>query len=276
MKDRPAYNILRNALQSGLIQPGWTVIESSSGNMGIGLAQACLYFDLNLICVIDPKTTRQNAEILQAYGARTELVSEPDEITGEYLPARIQRVHSLMKSMDNCWWADQYSNIDNAKAHYQTMDEILQATNGMLDYLFCATSTCGTLRGCADYLRDKGLAARVIAVDAVGSVIFQGVPQTRLVPGHGASIRPELFNEHLAERHIHVSDRECVVGCRVLLRREAILAGGSSGAIITALFKMRNDIDNEATCVAILPDRGGALFGDDLLGRMGRAPFRQA
>ncbi len=256
IKDRAAYHILKNALNTGLIQPGATIIESSSGNMGIGLAQACAYLNMRFICVVDPKTTTQNIEILKAYGAEIDLVAEPDPVTGEFLQARINRVQYLSRSLPNSWWTDQYSNLFNAQAHYQTMHEIVTSLDGRIDYLFCATSTCGTIRGCAEYLHEHGLATTVFAVDAVGSAIFGSTPRKRLIPGHGAAKRPELYRSDLADRYIHVSDLDCVVGCRRLLKREAILAGGSSGGIIAAVDKVRLELPDDATCVVILCDRG--------------------
>jgi N-(2-amino-2-carboxyethyl)-L-glutamate synthase len=256
IKDRASYNILKNALESGIIQPGATVIESSSGNMGIGLAMACSMLRLKFICVVDPKTTKQNIEILKAYGAAVDLVSEPDPATGEYLEARLNRVRTLAQSIRNSFWTDQYSSIFNALAHYQTMQEIVQALDGEPDFLFLATSTCGTLRGCADYVHEHKLHTRVFAVDAVGSVIFGQASRRRLIPGHGASRRPALFQPDLAERCIHVTDLDCVVGCRRLLKQEAILAGGSSGAVITAIHKVSKELPAGSTCAAIMADRG--------------------
>jgi cysteine synthase A len=256
IKDRTALSILRSALNDGSILPGGTVIESSSGNMGIGLAQACRYFGLRFVCVVDPKTTSQNIEILRAYGAEIDLVSEPDPVSGEFLQARIDRVQTLRQVIAGSFWCNQYSNRFNPTAHYDTMDEIVAALNGEVDYLFCATSTCGTMRGCAEYVQNHGLNTRIVAVDAVGSVIFGDKPAKRLIPGHGAARRPELYRAGLADRCIHVSDLECVVGCRKLLRREAILAGGSSGAVLTAVENVREHIRDDAVCVVILCDRG--------------------
>lgn len=256
IKDRAAYTILRNALDRGIIQPGGTIVESSSGNMGIGLAQACAYLRLKFICVVDIKTTKQNIEILKTYGAEVDIVSEPDPRTGEYLQARLDRVRALTCSLENSYWTNQYSNVFNAIAHHQTMHEIATALGGAVDYLFCSTSTCGTLRGCAEYIREHNLDTRIYAVDAIGSVIFGLPARKRLIPGHGAARRPELYQPDLADRCVHVSDLDCVVGCRRLLRREAILAGGSSGATVMAVERMKRDIPAGATCVAILCDRG--------------------
>ena len=256
VKDRAAIKILEHALEKGDIKPGGTIVESSSGNMGIGLAQACAYLGIRLLCVVDPKTTSQNIEIMKAYGAEIDLVREPHPLTGEYLHARIERVKELVASMKNAFWPDQYANLNNPRAHHRTMSEVVSALGGEVDYFFCATSTCGTVRGCAEYCREKKLATKIVAVDAVGSVIFGGEPAKRLIPGHGAAVRPNLYEPWIGERVVKVTDLDCVVGCRRLVKWEAILAGGSSGAVLTAVDSMKHEIPRGAVCVALLADRG--------------------
>lgn len=256
-KDRPAMYIIQHALETGAVTPDSVVIESSSGNMGIGLAQACRYHKLRFICVVDPKTTAQNVRILRAYGAEIDLVREPDPVTGEFLQARLNRVQTLLQQIDNSFWPNQYANLGNPTSHYQTtMHEIATALDGDVDFLFCATSTCGTLRGCADYIHDHKLTTRIVAVDAAGSVIFGGERAKRLIPGLGAAVVPKLFQPDLADECIHISDLECVIGCRQLMREEAIFAGGSSGGVVMAIERIKARIPGDATCVAILPDRG--------------------
>jgi N-(2-amino-2-carboxyethyl)-L-glutamate synthase len=256
IKDRPALNIIRQGLRTGLIQPDTVVIESSSGNMGIGLAQVCSYYNLRFICVVDAKTTAQNVSLLMAYNAEVEIVSDPDPATGEYLPARIRRVEELTRKFQNSFWCNQYANEYNSRAHHQTMDEIVTALKGRLDYLFVATSSCGTLRGCTEYKRQSRLKVKIIAVDAVGSVIFGKEKAKRLIPGHGAAFVPSLYSEGLTDDYICVTDLECVIGCHRLLRQEALLAGGSSGAIVMAIERYLPKIPHGAVCVAIFPDRG--------------------
>jgi N-(2-amino-2-carboxyethyl)-L-glutamate synthase len=256
IKDRPALNIIRQAMESGIVGTETVIIESSSGNMGIGLAQACNYFGLRFICVVDPKTTTQNVRLLKVYGAEICFVLEPDAVTGEFLPARIKRVQQLLDSIKNSFWIDQYSNEYNSQAHHQTMHEIATALDGKIDHLFCATSTCGTLRGCREYLREHDLKTHVWGVDAVGSVIFGGQKANRLLPGHGAAIQPQLYQDGLADACIHLTDLECVVGCRRLIRQEAILAGGSSGGVFMAVERVKHEIAPGANCVLIFPDRG--------------------
>lgn len=257
IKDRPALEIIEDGLRSGHIGPDTVVIESSSGNMGVGLAQACSYHGLRFICVVDPKTAPQNLRVLQAYGAEIEYVAEPDPETGELLQARLKRVKALTERISPSFWPNQYANRNNSGAHYRTtMREVAEALDGRIDFLFVATSTCGTIRGCAEYARDHGLDLEVNAVDARGSLIFSDEQGDRMIPGLGAGLKPPLCEPSLIDRCIHVTDIDCVVGCRRLVCREAILAGGSSGGVVTAVGSSRERLPPGSVCVVILPDRG--------------------
>ena len=266
-KDRPAISIIRQGMRDGLIGPDTIIIESSSGNMGIGLAQVCSYYNLRLICVVDVKTTSQNFKILEAYGAEVDVVREPDRITGEYLQARLDRVKELLDRHPNSFWPNQYANVHNPLAHHQTMNEIVAELGADPDYIFCAVSTCGTLRGCSEYIRQHEMRTKVVAVDAMGSVIWGGQSAKRLIPGHGAAIRPQLFRDDLATECIHITDLESVIGCRRLAQQEAILSGGSSGAVLMAIDRIKKQIPWGATCVGIFPDRGerylDTIYSDD-------------
>lgn len=272
IKDRTALNMLLAKVRSGELVPRQsTVIESSSGNLAIGLAQICRYFGLRFICVVDAKTTAQNLAILKAFQAEIELITEPDPETGEFLPSRLRRVRELLERTPNAYWPNQYANPLNPQAHWQTMREIVEALPGPLDYIFCATSTCGTLTGVLDYIRANNLPTKVVAVDAVGSAIFGDESQRRLIPGHGASARPPLLDRDDSYTVVHVSDLDCVVGCRRLLAREAILAGGSSGALVSALERMRDEIPAGSNCVLVFADRGdrylNTIYSDEWVQR---------
>lgn len=257
LKDRPALEIIRYGIETGRINRDTVVVEATSGNMGIGLAQICRYLGLRLICVIDSKTTLSNQHLLKVYGAEVELVSEPNAATGDLLQARINRARQIADSIKNSFWVNQYANPCNAQAHRQTMREIFDVLEGEVDYLFCAVSSCGTLRGCADYLREAGLTRTKICVaDSPASVIFGGARGPRLIPGHGAGVTPGVYQHGLADRRIQVTDIEAVAGCRLLLSKEALLVGGSSGAILIAVHKMADEIPPAAKCVMIFPDRG--------------------
>ena len=255
MKDRAALNMVQGALKKGLIGPGSTVIESSSGNMGVGLAQACLHYGLKFICVADSRTNQTNIKVMRAFGAQIEVITDPKP-GQSLLEARLERVQELLDTIPGSFWCNQYANEDNPGAHHYTMEEIDKALGGKIDYLFCTTGTCGTIRGCSEYIKEHGLDTKIVAVDAVGSAIFGQKPGTRLVPGHGAAVRPKLFRDDIADEVVHIDDAGCVAGCRKLLAKEAIMVGGSSGALVSAVEKMSREIPDGANVVMILADRG--------------------
>ncbi|MGI5321205.1 2,3-diaminopropionate biosynthesis protein SbnA [Actinomadura nitritigenes] len=264
IKDRTALAMLRDGIRTGALEPGRSVVvESTSGNLGVGLAQVCVYHGLRLICVVDARTTARNLAAMRAFGAEVEVVTRPDPETGEFLPVRLRRVRELAETLPHAYWPNQYANPLNPSAHEQTMREIDQALDGRVDYLFCPVSTFGTLRGCADYARGRGLGTTVVAVDAVGSAIFGGPPAPRLIPGHGASVRPALADPAAADAVVHVTDLECVAACRRLVRREAVLAGGSSGAAVAALEKLAGTVPPGSRCVLVFPD-GGDRYLDSI------------
>jgi len=257
-KDRPSVAIVERALQTGEVNADTLIIESSSGNTGIGLAMVCAYHGLHFRCLVDPKVTQQNLDILSAYGAEIEMIEHPDPETGEFLPAKLKRIDEILEKVENSFWVNQYASDENSGAHYRsTIKEILRDLDGhMLDYLFIATATCGTIRGCLDYLVEHGYPTKVIAVDALGSQIFSNHKHKRLVPGLGSAVCPTLTPTEGIHKFLHVTDIDCVVGCRRLARTEAILAGGSSGAVISAIERMSGEIPENSTVVALLPDRG--------------------
>jgi len=250
-KDRPAARMLRAGIARGEIGPHTTVVESSSGNMAIGLAQACACLGLRLICVIDPKATPQHRKLLAAYGAIIDVVKPADD---DFLAARIARVKEIVSQHGDVFWPNQYANLENARSHRQTAGEIFDDLTP--DYLFCATSTCGTLRGCSDYIAERDLETKLIAVDAIGSAIFGDSRRPRLIPGHGASLRPPLVEGAEVRKVVHISDLDCVVGCRRLVTREGLLVGGSAGGVISAVERMKDSIAPGSVCVAILADSG--------------------
>jgi 2,3-diaminopropionate biosynthesis protein SbnA len=256
-KDRAAASMLTAAIRDGRVIPGkTTVIESTSGNTGVALASVCKYFHLPLICVVDGRMTAQHGNILRAFGATIDEVTVPDPATGELLPARLRRVQDLLRLHAPSFWPNQYGNVDNARAHRITCEEIFTQLGHAPDYIFCATGTCGTLRGCADSIAERGARTKMMAVDAVGSRIFGDLPQRRLIPGLGSAIRPPLVEGVAVARILHVSEGDAVRGSRRLLESEAILAGGSSGAVMSALARCDDILREPCTVVVVLADSG--------------------
>ena len=254
-KDRTALLMLTKALEEGELGDNSTVIESSSGNMAIGLAQVCRYLDLNLIVVTDPNINRHTRDLIQAYGAQIDRVTEADA-SGNYLKNRLKRVRQLRDTIPDSYWPNQYSNDLNPEAHYQTMKEIADHCAAPPDYILVSTSTCGTIMGCARYVQEHHLKTKVVAVDAVGSLIFGTSGGKRLIPGHGAGRKSDLLDESIIDHVFHMTDRECVIGCRRLLQLESILAGGSSGAVVMAAEKLQALVPQDSTFVMIFPDSG--------------------
>ncbi|MBE1444139.1 2,3-diaminopropionate biosynthesis protein SbnA [Paenibacillus sp. OAS669] len=255
-KDRPALFMLREAIRRGEVTSSSVVIESSSGNLAISLAQLCCYLGLRFISVVDPRTTEQHKRMIRAFHGEIDLVSEPDQATGEFLPARLRRVGELLKQIPNSYWTNQYGNPDNYLAHAETTMKEIGDQLGPIDYLFCGVSSCGTIRGCMEYIRSRQWTTRIIAVDAAGSMIFGGPKGPRKFPGLGSGITPDLYRPDMADHVVYVSDQDCVKGCRDLVRQEAILAGASSGGVIAAIRQCRGMIPEGSVCAAILPDRG--------------------
>ncbi len=256
MKDRSAAYIVERGLADGSIAPESQLIESSSGNFGIALATAARVHDLDFTCVVDPKTTPANLRILRQLGARVELVTEPD-VHGCYLDARLARVAELCRKLPGSVWINQYANERSWQAHYHgTAGEILADLDRPLDCLVAPVSTTATLLGLARRLRGTFPRLRVIAVDAAGSVIFGGPPGPRHVPGLGAGRRPELLAAGEIDEVVYVTDREAVAGCRALAASEGILAGGSSGAVVAAIERLRPRLPGHWQVLTVLPDRG--------------------
>lgn len=255
IKDRTALQLITQAMEKGNLKKGDTVVESSSGNMAIGLAQTCKYLGLNLEVVVDPMVNKQNTKIIKAYGGKVHLVTNPDN-QGSFLQARLNKVQEILSNSPNSFWPNQYGNPQNPIAHQQTMHEIIKDLGFAPDYIFAATSTCGTLMGCAEYIKKNNLKTKVIAVDALGSIIFGNAAGERKIPGHGAGRKSEFLNQELVFDVVHISDQECVDGCHRLLNSEALLCGGSSGAVTSAVKKLASSLPKGATIAMILCDRG--------------------
>jgi cysteine synthase A len=256
IKDRTAFHILRDAIVDGHVGPDTLIVESTSGNLGLGLAHICNYLNLRFVCVVDQRASKSILNIISLLGAQIVMVDSPAANSDTLLKARLDTVRRICDESEDAYWPNQYANRSNPAAHLETMREIFEQLEGAPDFLFVPVSTCGTLRGCVEYIRSHGLQTSVVAVDAVGSSITGNSPGKRLLPGHGAGILPAHYNSELASHHIHISDAESVEGCRRLLRFESLMTGASSGAAIMAFDKMMTKIPHGSTCVLILPDRG--------------------
>jgi len=256
MKDRPARFIVEHGLEDGTLRPGMRLVESTSGNLGIALAMVAGLHGLSFTAVVDPKTSPTNLRLLELFGAEVEMVTDLDE-AGGYLHSRVRRAHELADSTPNAVLVNQYANALNWQSYHHTAaEEILESVEGPLDYLVAAVSTTGSIQGVARRLRQEYPNLKVIAVDAVGSVIFGGPPAARQIPGFGASRVPEILQRSEIDQVLQIADAESAAGCRRLLSTEKIFAGGSSGAVVAGIEHLIPRLEGPARIVTLLPDRG--------------------
>lgn len=254
-KERTAASLLDAFISSGRLAPGGTVIESTSGNLGISLSRQCIMRGIRFIAVVDENANSSALQIMRAYGAEVDLVLNPAD--GNKLAARRQRVQDLLAQHPGAVTTNQYGSPDNPAAHYSsTMPEIMKALDGNLDFLFVATSTTGTLLGCQNYVREHQLSTQLVAVDAVGSVLFDGESALRRLPGLGAGVVPELSLQTNPDHVLRIKEIDMVRGCRRLAHREGILAGASTGAIVAAMDQMLPEIPAGSRIAFLVHDSG--------------------
>lgn len=256
IKDRPARHIVERWLSAGRLSADSRVVESTSGNFGVALALATGVHDLRFTAVVDPMATAAHVALMRQHGAEIVMVDQPDD-HGGYLMSRVETVRAICAQDDNAVWINQYANPLNTEAHFLgTGAEIVAQVDDPPDVLVVAVSTSGTIMGTGRRLKIAFPHLRIVAVDAAGSVIFNGLPGPRRLPGLGASRVPELLDPDLVDQVVYVNDEQAVAGCYQLLDEEGIMAGGSSGAVIWAIHQLAADLAPGSRVVTLLPDRG--------------------
>ncbi|GGC68608.1 pyridoxal-phosphate dependent enzyme [Hoyosella rhizosphaerae] len=256
-KDRTAASLVDSAFETGQLQSGGTVVESSSGNLGLALARSCLLRDVRFICVADSRTNKATISMMRALGADVRIVDAISAGTSELLAARLKEVARIVGEIPGAVNLNQYSNPANPQAHeLGTMAEIAEQTHGRVDHLFVATSTTGTLTGCRNFIDKTRMTTRITAVDSEGSALFGGTSRERFLPGLGAGLETRFSQDARLDDLVRVSEADCVRGCRLLARREAIIAGASTGGVVAALRRRLPSIDPADTVVLIAHDGG--------------------
>lgn len=261
LKDRTAFEILRQAIRRGDVTEETTLVESSSGNFATALAVFSKFLDLEFIPVIDPNITPVTERFLRRLCTRVIKVDRPDD-TGGYLKSRLQVVEDLRTSHPNCHWTNQYGNPDGMRAHYNTTGVEICDVLPSLDYVFLGVSTGGTIAGISRRVKEKFPLARVVAVDAEGSVIFGGPPKKRCIPGLGASIRPDLLTHAIIDDVIVVREGDSVRACHELLRKHGLFVGGSTGTVFSAIqqYFAKHPPNRRVTALFLCADRGTAYI----------------
>lgn len=256
-KDRAALRIIEDALADGRLRPGGMVVESSSGNMGLGLSVVCASYGIPFTCIVDPHTTPQNLALMRAYGTTVEVVTTEDPVVKSYLPTRLARVRQILDANPGAFWPNQYENQSGVAAHYHgTAPEIARQLGRFPDWLFVAVGTCATIQGTARWFKDQGAHTRIVGVDSVGSMVLGGQAARRKIPGIGSAQKSPILDLGLVDHAVQVEEDEAIAWCRRLAVGEAILAGGSSGCVLAAIDRMAAHFQDGDVVVGLLPDRG--------------------
>ncbi len=254
IKLKPARSMIDRFEREGKLAPGGTLIESSSGNLGVALSMICAARGYRFICVTDPNISRQNAGIIAAHGAELVIVRERDQ-NGGFLGTRISYIQQMLREDTSLVWVNQYENLYNPRAHYdQTARQIAKAFPH-IDYLFIGAGTTGTLGGVSRYFQQHRPETYIIAVEPVGSVTFGTPAGRRVIPGLGTSSPPFISRSVSFDQLVRITERETVRMCHQLARR-GLLLGGSSGTVLCAVHQMLPEIPPDAVIVAISPDMG--------------------
>lgn len=238
IKDRAAFYIINYLLDKRIITKNTTIIESSSGNFGVSLSAYTRLYGLKFICVVDKTTLPINEQIIKLNGAKVIRIDTPDKFGG-YLLNRIAKVKEIVTNTDDIYWINQYENVINAQGYYHTLGEEIcdEAPNHKLDYIFMGVSSGGTITGISRKVKERYPNAQVIAVDVEGSVIFDGKPKKRFIPGIGSSIKPRILQYAKIDQVVTIDEEETVAACRKLFKNHNIMVGGSSGSVYAAVHK---------------------------------------
>ncbi|MFF2044615.1 2,3-diaminopropionate biosynthesis protein SbnA [Kitasatospora sp. NPDC058170] len=256
VKLRAAGEMVDAAERSGALRPGMTIVESSSGNLGVALSLVAVSRGLRFVCVTDSRCTAASRRLMSTLGAEVQVVTEAHPDRG-LLGARLDRVADLCAAHPDYHWLNQYANPGNWTAHYRTTGPQIAKAFPDLDVLFVGAGTTGTLMGCARFFRENNPGVTIVAVDAAGSVTFGGPPGTRMIPGVGTSVRPAILDDSYVDDVVLVSEADTVRACRSLLRG-GFLLGGSTGTVVSGAARWldAHRPDGGLTAVAIAPDLG--------------------
>jgi cystathionine beta-synthase len=273
VKDRIALRMIENAEKQGLLQPGGTIIEPTSGNTGVGLAIVAQDRGYKCVFVCPDKVAQDKISVLRAYGA--DVVVCPGAVPPDHPDSYYSVARRLATQTPGGWQPDQYANPDNPAAHYHsTGPEIWRQTEGRITHFIAGIGTGGTISGTGRYLKEvSNGAVKIIGADPEGSVYSGGSGRPYLVEGVGEDIWPVTYDRDIADEVIAVSDADSFRMTRRLAREEALLVGGSAGLAVVAALKVAATADDDAVIVVLLPDGGrgylSKIFNDDWMADYG-------
>ena len=262
IKDRAAYYMIKDAEERGILKPGGTIIEPTSGNTGIGLAAIAAAKGYRAIFVLPESMSVERRKLLKAYGAELVLT---DAALG--MQGAVDKADELAKEIDGAMVMGQFENPANARAHMETTGpEIWEALDGKVDMIVAGVGTGGTITGTGKFLKGKNPAVRVIGVEPYDSpLISEGRAGAHKLQGIGANFIPELLDKSVIDDMSLITTEEAYSGVRALATEEGYLAGITSGAALAAALKEAGKPENEGRrIVVILPDTGERYLSTDL------------
>lgn len=273
MKDRVGLNLIRDAEERGMLGPGGTIVEATSGNTGAGLAMVAAIRGYKCIFVMPDKMSNEKVDALRAYGAKVVICPtavEPSDPRSYYSTAR-----RIVEETPGAFYANQYHNPANPESHFlSTAPEIWEQTQGDFDVFVAGMGTGGTLSGCGRYFKEKNPDIQIVGVDPIGSLYYEYVKTGRLtkafsyyVEGIGEDFLPSTMNLDILDDVVQVDDRECFMVTRELVRREGIFCGGSCGAAVMGAIKYARTLKEPKKILVLLPDNAqkylSKVFNDE-------------
>ena len=263
-KDRMALKMIEDAESKGLINKGGTIIEATSGNTGMGLALACIKKGYKLICTMSDKQSKEKVDILKAMGAKVHVC--PTNVAPDHPDSYYSVAERLSNEIDNSYYPDQYSNLSNRLAHYEsTGPEIWKQTDGKITHFIVGVGTGGTISGVGKYLKEKNPDIKIWGVDTYGSV-FKKYHETGefdeseiysyITEGIGEDIIPKNVDFDLIDHFEKVTDKDGALYTRRLAKEEGLFCGYSCGSAIAGLDQLKHNLTSEDVVVVLLHDYG--------------------
>src|ERR1700753_3753130 len=273
VKDRIALRMIQSAEKAGLLQPGGTIVEPTSGNTGVGLAIVAAERGYKCVFICPDKVAQDKISVLRAYGA--DVVVCPSSVPPDHPDSYYSVARRMARELPGAWQPDQYANPDNPASHYaSTGPEIWSQTNGRITHFVAGIGTGGTISGVGRYLKEiSDGRVRIIGADPEGSVYSGGSGRPYLVEGVGEDIWPATYDRAICDEVIAVTDAESFRMTRRLAREESLLVGGSSGLAVVAALQAAHRAGPDDVIVVLLPDGGrgylSKIFNDDWMADSG-------
>lgn len=259
VKDRTGLYMVNDAFERGVLKEGYTIIEATAGNTGLGVAFAALNRNVNVIFVVPEKFSIEKQVLMKALGATIIHTKREDGMLGA-----AKKAQELLKTVENSVSLEQFKNMSNPRAHYETTGvEIYDDLDGNIDYLVAGAGSGGTYSGVVKYLKERNPDIKGILADPVGSTMGGGEHADYNIEGIGNDFIADTMDMSLVDKVIKVNDDEAFTSCRELTKYEGILGGSSTGAAFAAVKKL---IDSGANgnIVFISPDRSDRYFSKEL------------